>query len=412
MNNKRLFFYINLFILILLSHSCNYSDRKGGMCDTIGSNKAELPQQDTSISRTIPFVYDNSTISFNAILNDSISGEFIFDSGLTTSFSILAKIFSDLHRFSILSTKPERFYGVGNRQTLPVIERLIDTEIFGNKRKAQFGILNLGCGDEDRYAGVLNVHIFKDSIVEFDFKNKLIKFHKYFSDKSYNKINIIQRGNVKLIEVDVCISKTFKKKGLFILDTGYKGFLYYFANNNQFSELSANPKAKRILGVANFDKPIDAYSLKIPSVSIDGLEVLYPTINFGRVKLPNEAKDVVMGLVGNKFFDRFNFVIDFKRNILYLKQLYETADSCKSSLGITFSTSKSFKRTRSIIENSDAHKAGLIPCDIVSKINNICVKDYSGLGLDSLLYEFEVVNKPIVMECIRKDRTFAVTLRK
>jgi hypothetical protein len=390
---------------VLLIAACTSSTEK---TSNKNIHKDESLQSLKNSKKVIPFIYNDNTISFNVKINDSIAGEFLFDSGLTTDYNLFSKPFSDLHGFSKMPVKYSTFQGIGNIHKLPVYTNVFDVHLAWANSKKHFGVKQLGPYDE-RYDGLFNIDLFRDSIVAFDYKNKQIQFHKAFNDTGYVAVNIIQRGTVRMLELAVNISKNKKIKGLFQIDTGYSGgFLFLYANGNLFNELMRSTKSKKILGVTNFDKPINVFSNEIESVSIDDLVVFNPTINFSKIELPNEAKGIFLGLIGNKFLDRFHCVFDFKRNILYLKQIKVMADVPEYPLGITIYSSRSEKKKiKTILENSSSYNAGLLPGDEISKINGINIATYSKTGVDSLLTQLEKANKQIKVEGFRKDKYFS-----
>lgn len=406
---KHVYFPFYSLIFILIFCFCNNPKGKIENKNVLNSGNNKIEKEVSSVNKVLPFHYENRTISFDTRLNDSITDEFIFDSGLTTDYCLFSKYFSELHGFTNLSIKNQKLHGVGNIHQISVIDSFFNIDVVGISKKEKFGIANLGY-DEVRYAGILNVHLFKDSIVEFDFKNKLIKYHKYFSDNSYLKVNIIQRGNVRMIELEVSLNKTLKTKGLFIIDTGFKGFLYFFANKDQVKELISCSNSKKVLGAKNMDLKLCNYLISIPFVKIDSLRINYPIINYSNVELPKEVNNIVIGLVGNKFLECFNTVIDFKQNVMYLKQLHQINSMRESKLGITFYHYKTFKKVESIIEHSPAHKAGLQPNDIVNEVNGLCIKDYSEFKVDSLFQILEILKKPIILNCIQNGKSTSLVI--
>ena len=402
-------YLFNLLFLILSLTSCINSNEENCLSKSRNKNKKYLVTNKCKIIQF--FNYENNTISFNAKINDSINSNFIFDTGLTSSYSLFSKCFADKNGFSKFRTKNKNIYGVGIIHNIPIIDTLIRTEIFDCKKNLQFGIMDLGLSDE-LYDGIFNVHIFKENIIELDFSKKTLKFHDNFSNSSFTKIILVKRGNVRLIELTINLSKTEKVKGLFMLDTGYRGFIYLYANDTLFKNLNLKKESKRILGMKNFNTDIDTYSLKIPSVALDSLIIENPIINFGKVNLPTEAKSIVLGLVGNKFLDKFNIIIDFKNNILYLKQINSNYEGDKSSFGASFSKIQNFAVIHSIIEHSLAHQKGLLPNDLVTEINGENVKRLTGTQIDSILYVLEKKNQPFKISLYRNKSQMSILINE
>lgn len=402
-------YLFNLFFLTFSLTSCINSNEKNCLEKNRSQNEKNFITNKCKIIYS--FNYENNTISFNTKINDSIIGNFIFDTGLTSSYSLFSKCFADKNGFSELRSKNKKIYGVGIIHNIPVIDTVIQTEVFDSKKLLQFGIMDLGLADE-LYDGIFNVHIFKEKIIELDFSEKTLKFHDNFLNNGFTKIIVLKRGNVRLLELTINLSKTEKIKGLFMLDTGYSGCIYLYADDSLFENLILKKNSKKILGIKNFNTDISTYSLNIPSVNLDSLNIENPIINFGKVNLPTEAKGTVLGLVGNKFLDRFNIVIDFKNNILYLKQINSNYEGAKSSFGVTFSKTQNFAIIRSIIENSLAHQKGLLPNDLVTEIDGKNVKRLTEAQIDSILYDLEKKNQPFKLNLIRKKSHMSILINK
>ena len=165
---------------------------------------------------------------------------------------------------------------------------------------------------------VLGWVAFEDKIVEIDYDKKLLIIHSQlpYLDQDYSKLDLKLLNGIPYIKCTLVVGQK-DYEGWFDLDTGSDGTLTIsqkFAGNNQLNEKMkklGTSSSRGSAGVAFSQQRVNLPKLKI------GNYVLY--------QIPMNINDTdPKGMehqenIGNKLLKRFNSVIDFKNNQVYIK---------------------------------------------------------------------------------------------
>ena len=401
----------NNFILLLMSYTFLFFLVAKAVLSFVGTSTEgtlvlpnSLSEKKEGFDMAIPFTYDNKTISFRAVVNGRHEGEFIFDSGLTTYYNLFSDTFCREELALPVTSSKHKMFGIGVDHQVNVSKAKVSIKVGGYAAEGYYGMLKFSSADRARYDGLFNVHIFKDSIVEFNFDKKQIIFHHEFSGSGYQKIRIIQRGFVRMIAVKASLDNGFEVSGNFLLDTGYWGLIALYCNNRTIDSLRKVYRVNKILGVSNFGKEIDFYRMECNQASIGGAKLLNPTMVVSNTSLPQEAKGIVQGLVGVEFFKMFSPVVDFKNNIMYLKIQPVVTQRNMHEMGVHLFVAKKGIVVKHVIENSEAYNRGLRPNDRVISVNGISVDNLSEQSLISMMDRLYKTRGPVELIYLRGNK--------
>lgn len=372
--------------------------------DSMLTNRSLLFDKKVKVENFIPFIYDNKTISFKTLVNGRYEGEFIYDSGLTTYYNLFSDTFyKESFALSATSSK-HKMFGTGVNHQVNVSNSKVSIKVGGYVTEGYYGMLKLSKSDRERYDGLLNVHIFKDSIVEFNFDKKRIIFHHEFNGSGYQKIKIIQHGFVRMIEIKASLDNGFDVSGNFLLDTGYWGMLAFYCNNRTIDSLKKIYMINKIHGVSNFTKEVDFYKMECRQILIGGVKLLNPTMVISNTSLPQEARGIVHGLVGVEFFKMFSPVVDFKNNIMYLKIQPVVKERNMHEMGVHLFVAKKGILVKHVIENSESYNRGLRPNDKIISVNGIRLDNVSEQNLISMMDRLCKAKKSIELIYLRGNK--------
>jgi hypothetical protein len=188
--------------------------------------------------------------------------------------------------------------------------------------------------------GLLGWDLFDGMIVELDYDHNQLILHskmpkRILHDREYSKFNIRYIKNRPFIESEISQSG-IKSKGWFLFDLGYQRTVML---DNDLLRKGRFPTEKM-----NIIKKVMMHGVK-------GNEIPVITANLQTLRLGNlELKDVPaqvmeqnkpmkgvdIHILGNEVLKRFNTVLDFQKNAIYLKpnHLYDTAYTDQKKSGV------------------------------------------------------------------------------
>lgn len=328
----------------------------------------------------------NGHIYINTILNDSVFGNFIYDTGCKEI--ILDTTFCNENNLKFNSIQSTKLSGIGN--TTQSSKLVLDTLKFKTDKKSNFtnqtyliGLRNFLGQKTD---GILGVNSFKDRSHKIDFINKKISFFE--NTKKYDSINLIFNGDKIYVPVTYTINKE-EYIGKFILDLGSSVTVF-----NSTKSIIANGhgdfEAIGGIGGKTTGQTIFINQFKLGKQSIYNFPIDISNDTEGA--LSSSEYD---GLLGNDILDDFDLIIDIKKSKLYLRPNKKN-NKHKKFFYKSFSFIDNSKIDKSwlvsyIYLNTDAYRRGLRLNDKITAINNISVEKldriefYKSLKLDQEL---------------------------
>lgn len=265
-----------------------------------------------STADTIPFTIGwNNSIKVKGRINNSDILDLIFDTGANgfvlssdaTSKNVNVKIDGDMQGFGL---------GGASNDKISKINKL---EIAGiNWDSLSMLVKYQGKPSSD---GVIGYNVFDGKVVEIDYDKKNMVIHSTLpTSLGFTKYPLKFKSGLSFIELTIDNGKT-KTKGWFDFDAGSSSTLFlnndFASKNNVYGELKKNG-SDNIKGSGPNKVSID--NLLLPKLLIGGIELTNITID---VESANSKSGPPFNIVGNDILKRFNTIIDYQNDVVYLK---------------------------------------------------------------------------------------------
>ena len=299
---------IAIIIVAFFSFSCN------------GSNTVDNNPDDSIVYEMLSA--GDSAILFvtKACINDSVYGEFILDTGYNSEKMIFDSTFFYNHvdTTNLVRVKPKykQFYwqafyeGEVNIRIADHSFKVTKIEVTNRYRDNYMGIGLIGAG------AFLN----KMTIIDFD-KNRIAFVDTLRIDSSYTAIPLYpprerhkDNGTQKFVEIDGFVdNKGEKQQGRFLFDTG-----------SWVTGLRLKMDFEKSLGLPLENAVIKKNDLmwRIDSLFIDSIQINKVPVRRTHKPQRFDRYDALAGgdgLLGMPLIKRFNIILDYKNDILYLK---------------------------------------------------------------------------------------------
>lgn len=364
---------------------------------------------------------ENLTYDFhlylNAKLNDSTNANLVFDTGANSFYldSVFSKKIGKIGNIS-------SFYvsGIGNKkQQISILNDSITLSYNGEKKEfVNVPIINLKKIIGSKIDGLLGNNFFFDKVVSIDYKSKQLKVLNNTNDLDLNTFNSypfkkdVKNGiiiNIKLSD------NNFMFNGDYLIDTGSPQFITFTKKTSQEKKLDTiHNKKKYVSENYGIGGRSEGYSFTTKSILIDNVNIFNPVFDFSIDDAGSLSNEEYLGIVGNRFLENFVVVIDYKNNIVYLKQnnIEKGVLSDKYTLrfiGFSVIDYNYLKEGWLVTVLFDEGKEkGIELGDIILKVNNKSTKDLS--------YKanfFKLFNKNInSLEILRNDKIIKINYGK
>jgi Aspartyl protease len=262
---------------------------------------------------TIPFKIGwNNSIRVQGKINNSDILDLFFDTGANgfvlssdaTSKNVNIKIDGDIQGFGL---------GGASNDKISKINKL---EISGIKWDSLSILVKYqGKPSAD---GVIGYNVFDGKIVEIDYDKKIMVIHPTLPTtfNGYTKYPLKFKSGLSFIELTVDNGKT-QTKGWFDFDAGSSSTLFLnndFATKNEVYATLKKNGSDNIKGSGPNKVGID--NLILPKLLIGGIELTNITIDAESV---NSKSGPPFNILGNDILKRFNTIIDYQNDVVYLK---------------------------------------------------------------------------------------------
>ena len=366
----------------------------------------------------IPFEYVNHFIIIKVYINGFFPCNFIFDTGAEHTL-ITKKEISDI--LGIQYEKEFKVIGADLKTVMTAyLAKKVQYKLF-NGIEAEQDVLVLADDyiNLDDYTGmqihgILGADAFLNGVVKIDYDQKKIQFIKseYFNVKlkKYTKIPINISKSKPYINVESKISDTNTVNIKLLMDTGANlGILLY---PNDSIGLSIPPKTINGSLGAGLGGQLFGVIGRINALNIG-------SYNFGSLPCTFQALDTLLvfntssrnGIIGNVILERFNLIIDYNKEQLYLspnKNFKQPFLVDKSGLSLI---SSGVHHQTFIIQhvqpNSPASEVDIKKGDIILKVGWLSANFFS---LDDLIAKFRGKNgKKIKLKLLRDGKKLKKT---
>ncbi|MDX2415164.1 MAG: hypothetical protein QNK33_08230, partial [Bacteroidales bacterium] len=354
----------SLLILLILSVAC--TDSK--------TNKVEIPEG------AIPIVYRGHLYIKGSA--DSINGNYVFDTGASNLYYDSTYYAEGNFKYSLIYDA--KLPGAGKTpQDVIVIWDTINFRFGKYTYTTKFvPVLQLKPILGDFADGILGMEYFYNSVLEINYENEFMRIYPTIDSvdvSNFCKVELIKEANRLYIPLKVRINDSLTIDGRFQLDFGAGGTISFTSPTSTKYKLSESvgtktPYFTKYGGVGgesslNF---FMANSLEIGDFIFDNVTMSYNVDKSGAM-----ASDKHLGLLGNRIYDRFDVIIDFPNNDMYLKPNENYNKPFEfSRLGFAYvdrnQTLNSWNVT-GLFSGSDAETNGLKIDDKILSVNGISV---------------------------------------
>lgn len=259
---------------------------------------------------TIPFrLSANNGVMITGFLNESDSLSLLFDTGAD---NIVLFPSGEKKRARLRYDQQINTMGIGGASTRPL----------SKENRLRIGALQWDhesvMYNDDFYAsidGLIGYNVFEDKVVEVDYDRSILIIHdtSYTPAAGYRKLAMEFRGTMPFIQVRVRGDDNYYD-GSFAMDIGFNGsFSIGGAFADKYSLRDQVRKIGRGAMVGTGPDAIDVDIVKIPGLELAGFEAAEVT-----AELQHGGHDEG-GILGNDFLKRFNLVIDYQANEVWLK---------------------------------------------------------------------------------------------
>ena len=353
-------------------------------------------------NKSLKFEYDGQ-IYMKTIINDTVQGNFIYDTG--ARYSCLDKTFISKNTFAFNDVKKISVYGVGNE--IQVLDLVKDALLYSTKISTCFSMNNIIIDLKSilgrKVDGILGVETFINNMHKIDFIKRKITFTNKLL--GYNKINIKQKDKQIFVPLKINTFDEREIEGDFLLDLG-----------SSTTNINSN-----VINLDGFARKIKFISNGGVGGNSAGFTFFVENINFGDNIIINKfpidnsidekgalSSKEYIGILGTDLLDDFHIILDLKNNFLFLKP----NNNFNKGIKTLFKSFSVIDRTdlnkgwivSSIYESSDAYKAGLRTNDEIKTINGISVNK---IKLKKFIKKLEL-NQKFNLEVFRNNKKIKI----
>lgn len=256
------------------------------------------------VNDTIPFIINNqNTIYVKAVFNKKDTLNLNFDTGtselILTNDVLKNRLNSEI---KLYSTFYNLKIGKTNYQT-----KVYDAQLSGHDTDGRFGW-----------------DFFKDKVVELNYDKNIIVVHseipKYvLKDDAYTKLAIKFFDNVFSVE-SIISQSGIEIKDRFLFDTGYQrtAMLDNDLLNAEKFPIEKMKEIKRVIMKGAQGNEIPVFTSNLEKLIIGDYEL--KNVPIQKLTSYKPLKGTNIHILGNEVLKRFNTILDFQNNIVYLKK--------------------------------------------------------------------------------------------
>jgi len=350
-----------------------------------------------------------------AIINDSIEGRFVFDTGADGLY--LDSTFVKRHSSIIKSDlDTARMRGAGATDYTQVFLVKDTVKITAGNYNYDFTnspILKLTDINGENIAGIIGNEFIKNEILVIDNERLTLKIDTAVNPKTYEMTIPIQFIDGRIyLPVDLNMKENLTVKANLMLDLGCPDAIIlnspFFKSLETQNIVPENRIDYAILSGGALGGNSNGGDFRTASITFGDEKIDNPIICFSKDTLGAFSKTNYDGLLGNGILDRYNCAIDFRNQKLYLNKNAKSKTPFKSSLtGFYAVKGDSVAIVTSIYYQSEAYKNGIRLGDTIVSINN---KKISDLTERKFYNEMKSEGKEITITVLRNEKTIHISL--
>ena len=352
---------------------------------------------------------------FYAVINDSIKGRFILDTGADGLY--LDSAFLTLHN-SVIKTKLDtaRMRGAGSTGYKQVFLVKDSVKININNYSHNFTnspILKLTDINGENIAGIIGNDFVKNQLLAIDNERLTLRIDTVINQNNYESIIPFEYiGGRIYFNVDLKLAENKTITAKLLMDLGCSDAIIlnspYFTTLREKNILPKRIVDYTILYGGALGGNINGGDFRVISVKLGDDIIDNPIISFSKDTLGAFSKTNYDGLLGNEILDRYNYAIDYRNQKLYLTKNSKSKKPFKSTLtGFYAMKTKNNAIVMSIYYQSDAYKNGIQLGDTIISINDKMVQNLTDKKFyDELTGEGKKVKLTVLRGNKQSDFTF------
>ena len=315
---------------------------------------------------------------------ENADGNFLFDTGALSLY--FDSTFYANKNFDYKNTIVAYIGGAGSsRQKAALIRDTVNFK-FGeySYTTPDVAILQLKPILGDYADGILGVDYFKQSVMEINYTDQYIKLHKKVNPEDiadYKKIKMTKRDKKLFIPASVQINDKLTIKGEVLFDIGSgRSISITRATAKKYNlDKQISQKVPYFTKYGGIGGESSSYNFRTNSVQIEDYILDEVVMDYSDDKSGALSSDKYWGILGNDILNRFDLIIDFVNNDLYLKPNQNFAKPYNfSKLSFSYvdrSQTKNAWIVTGLYKNRDAQNAGLEIDDQIIEVNGVKIQD-------------------------------------
>jgi len=369
----------------------------------------------------LPFQYLNNFIVVDVTLDDKVPLKFVFDTG--AEYTILTKK-TIAH---LLRWRYEREFRIMGADLKTELVAYLVRNIILEVGKITIPHSNILVLEDDYFQfdeftgshiqGILGADFFKRFVVKINYRSKIISFfnpNSFKPPKGYQEVEVDIFKNKPYVDAAIMTKDTSRSKMRLLLDTGASlPLLLHTFTHKDLQIPEKYIKGNIGMGLGGF---IDGYMGRLESMEVGPYAFNNLIANYQEYTPERDTSFLNgrNGLIGNQLLSRFNIIINYTREKLYLKankNFYKEIKYDKSGI-LLLATGRRFTTfvVHEVIPSSPADQAGIRKGDIIKRINGLpsAVMNLRGVNRKFRKKRGKKIKLVIKRDGIRMKKTFVL----
>jgi len=369
-----------------------------------------------------PFTYVNDLIIVEVTLDQTLPLKFIFDTG--AEHTILTKV----EIAELLGMRYNRKFTIMGADMKTELYAYLISDVNLKVGKLFSPRENILVLEEDYFQfeevagmeihGILGANFFRQFVVEIDYQSKLITFikPKHFKSKKkkFQNMDIEVFRNKPYLYADMDIVGDSSKQVKLLVDTGASLPLLIYTDTDSSLQVPPNSipgNVGRGLGGYLFGYQGRVRTLAFSEFQLgDVVTSFQESDSISQIVVLNDRN----GIIGNKILKRFEIIIDYWDETIYLRpnKNYKTKFKYDRSGLVILASGNQLNKfiVQQVIKGSPADRAGIQKGDEIISINKIPVKAIGMVGIINILQKREGKKIKLVVKRERARQKFIFSL--
>ena len=235
---------------------------------------------------------------------------------------------------------------------------------------------------EEKFDGIIGGVILDNYLTKIDFETltmSLYKFDDPINYDGYQKIPFELSSGIPSFPITFELRNNEKFSGNILFDSGAGLTLLVNTPYKEKNDLLNKIDKKITYASTNLSNKTYYSKGLIKSIQIGNATIKNENlgISLSSDKQGVSSADNLLGILGSEIINRFNIILDYKNQNLYLKpnHLFHTDFKAFGPISLKYSDNRDEIIISNVMENTDAHKKGLKKGQKIISINNIVTKD-------------------------------------